>query len=246
MQGDDIWWIDLARAIPSRIARTFSGEANVVWLADSRRIAYSSNQSGRAEIYIRSVDATGEPEMIPTTDSQFKTVWDVTADGRTLVFGAVDDNTGWDLWTVSLEKEGKPRVYEADPTGEFFARISPDGRWLAYAAGGDQNSGEIYVQSFPTPGKKIRISVDGGLTPMWSKGGKELLYLKGDTIMSVPFGGGGDDLSPSAPQTLMKLPEGALGVDATRDGERFLVTAGPEKQRDIRLILNWTSLLKPK
>jgi len=243
MRGSDIWLVDLARAIPTRLASTQSGEANVVWFSDGRRLAYSSNRSGRAELYIGNVDATDEPEMVPTTEAQFKSVWDVSGDGRTMVFGQVGDKTGWDLWILPMEKDGKPRLYAGETAGETQAQISPDGRWLAYTLGGNQGEGEIYVQSFPTPGRKIRISVDGGNFPAWTRGGKELIYSKGTTIMSVLIGGG-DDLEPGAPRALMTLPEGTTGAGTTADGERFLVTAGPPVQRDIRVILNWTSLLK--
>lgn len=244
MNKSDIWTIDLDRAIPTRFAPTFSNEANVVWLADGRRIAFSSNRSGRAEIYIGSMDTAEEPEMIATTDAQFKTIWDVSSDGRTLVFGVVGDTTSWDLWILPMEKDGKPVPYEAGPGRQLQARISPDGRWLAYSDGGEGDRPEIYVQSFPVPGRRVRISVDGGDFPSWTRGGKELLFSRGSTIMSVPIAGS-PGFEPGAPRPLMSVPEGTTGGDATPDGERFLVTAGPEVQRDIRVILNWTSLLKP-
>ncbi|HEV8337412.1 MAG TPA: protein kinase [Candidatus Polarisedimenticolia bacterium] len=242
MNGTDLWLVDLLRSIPTRFAPTFSKEANVVWFDDSRRIAFSSNRSGRAEIYLGSADGTGEPEMVPTTDAQFKTVWDVSRDGRRLVFGMLGNNTSWDLWTLPLEKGGKPQPYQAGPGQESHARISPDGRWLAYDS---DESGrlEVYVQSFPVPERKTRISVDGGDTPGWTMAGKELLYAKEDTVMSVPIGQGAA-LEPGVPRPLLTLPEGTTGVAATADGERFLVTAGPDAQRDIRVILNWTTLLK--
>jgi len=242
MNGTDIWLVDLARAIPTRFAPTFSNEANLVWFNDSRRIAFSSNRSGRAEIYLGSTDATGEPELVATTDAQFKSVWDVTRDGRTLVFGMLGDTTSWDLWILPLGEGGKPKPYQAGPGQELWAQISPDGRWLAYQSD-ESGQPEVYVQSFPVPGRKVRISVDGGGHPGWTRGGKELLYGKGDTLMSVPIGGGAD-LEPGAPHPLLTLPEGTTGGDATADGERFLVTAGPDVQRDIRVILNWTALLK--
>jgi len=242
MNGTDLWLVDLVRSIPTRFAPTFSNEANVVWFDDSRRIVFSSNRSGRAEMYLGSTDATGEPEMIATTDAQFKTVWDVSPDGQTLVFGILGDTNSWDLWTLPLGEGGKPKPYQASPGQELQARISPDGRWLAYQSD-ESGRQEVYVQSFPAPGRKVRISVDGGDTPGWTRGGKELLYGNGDTILSVPIQAGAE-LEPGAPHPLLTVPEGTTGGDFTADGERFLVTAGPDVQRDIRVILNWTALLK--
>jgi len=242
MSGTELWLVDLARSIPTRFADTSSKEANVAWFKDSRRFAFSSNKTGRAEIYLGSTAATGEPELVPTTEAQFKTVWDITPDSRTLLFGVLGDNNTWDLWIRLLGEDEKPKVYQAGPGQELRARLSPDGRWLAYQSD-DSGKAEVYVQSFPVPGRKIRISVDGGENPIWTRGGKELLYGNRDTIMSVPINAGAD-LEPGAPHPLLTVPEGITGGDFTADGERFLVTAGPDVQRDIRVILNWTALLK--
>jgi serine/threonine protein kinase/Tol biopolymer transport system component len=242
MNGTDLWLVDLARTIPTRIASTYSKEANVVWFNDSRRFAFSSNKSGRAEIYLASVDATGEPELVPTTNAQFKSVWDVTADGRNLVFSMLGDNNSWDLWIRPLGEGEKSKVYLAGPGQELNARLSPDGRWLAYNSD-ESGQMEVYVQSFPVAGRKTRISVNGGSNPIWTRGGKELLYGKRDTILSVPITAGAD-LEPGVPRPLLTVPEGMTGSDFTADGERFLATAGPPVQRDIRVILNWTALLK--
>jgi len=242
MNGTDLWLVDLARFIPTRFASTFSKEANVAWFSDSRRIAFSSNQSGRAEIYVGNTSGLGEPEKIATTGAQFKTVWDVSADGRMMVFGVLGDNTSWDLWTVPLEGGGAPKVYYAGPGQERGARLSPDGRWLAYESD-ESGQQEVYVRSFPVPGRQVRVSADGGGGPGWSRGGKELLYNKGDTVLSVPVTSGAE-LELGAAHPLFTPPEGTTGGDGTADGERFLVSSGPETQRDIRVILNWTALLK--
>jgi hypothetical protein len=61
--------------------------------------------------------------------------------------------------------------------------------------------------------------------------------------MAVPMTLGAE-LEPGTPQPLLTLPEGTTGGDITADGERILVSAGPDTQRDIRVILNWPALLK--
>jgi Tol biopolymer transport system component len=242
LNDSDFWLVDLVRFIPTRFAPTFSKEANIVWFKDSRRLAFASNKSGRAEIYLGNVTGAGEPELVRTTDAQFKNVWDVTADGRTMVIGVLGENNTWDLWTRPLGEDAKAEVYQAGPGQELDARLSPDGRWLAYGSDESGNS-EVYVQSFPTPGRKVRISVDGGFAPHWTRGGKELLYSRGETVMSVAITTGAE-LEPGTPQPLLTVPEGTTGDDVTEDGEKLLVTAGPDPKRDIRVILNWPVLLK--
>jgi Tol biopolymer transport system component len=243
MNGSELWLVDLVRFIPTRFADTFSKEAGLALFDDSRRFAFSSNQSGRAEIYIGSTTGAGEPQIVPTTDAQFKTVWDISTDGKTMVFGQMGDTTRWDLWILPLQEGGKPQPYLAGPGQEQSAHLSPDGKWLAYDSD-ESGQKEVYVQSFPVPGHKMRISVDGGDWPGWTQGGKELLYGKGDILMSVPITTAGAELEPGTPRPLLTIPEGTNGGDGTADGERFLISTGPEVQRDIRVILNWTALLK--
>ena len=61
-------------------------------------------------------------------------------------------------------------------------RISPDGKWLAYAsnasaeAGGNPTAFAIYLQPYPPTGVKYQISASGGAWPLWSPNGAELLY----------------------------------------------------------------------
>jgi len=240
LNGSELWLVDLVRFIPTRFANTFSKEAGLAWFGDSRRIAFSSNQSGRAEIYIGSTSGAGEPQIVPTTDAQFKTVWDISTDGKTMVFGQLGDTNSWDLWILPLQEGAKPKPYLAGRGQEQNARLSPDGKWLVYDSD-ESGQLEVYADSFPVPGHKVRISVDGGARPGWS--GKELLYGKGDILMSVPITFG-TELEPGTPHPLLTVPEGTNGGDGTADGERFLISTGPEVQRDIRVILNWPALLK--
>ena len=72
----------------------------------------------------------------------------------------------------------------------MHGRLSPNGRWLAYAS---DESGElqVYVQPFPVTGEKRQISPNGGSEPRWRRDGNELFYLaSSNKLMSVPIPGG--------------------------------------------------------
>ena len=240
--GTDIWILDLARSMPTRFAPTMSTEASLVWSPDGRRIAYVSKQTGRSEIFVGSADGAGNPELVPTTDALFKYVLDWSPDGRFVVFQVVDPSTRADLWLVPMSGERKPEPYLKTTYAENDARVSPDGRWLAYASD-ESGEQEIYVQSFPIPGHKVRVSSDQGFGPLWSRGGKELLYYGRDGVMSVPIEAG-VEFRPGAPRPLFKATDLVTGADVTGDGERFLVSAAAEApHREIRLFINWTAAL---
>lgn len=132
------------------------------------------------------------------------------------------------------------------PRAEQFGRISPDGSWLAYESDESGNF-EVYIQSFPAPGHKMRISTGGGVRPSWTRDGTELLYLSGnrDAIVSVPLAVG-TRIEPGPSRTLFKLPRGATGGDMTRDGDRFLVSVptGEGPRARLNVVLGWTGLIE--
>ena len=62
-------------------------------------------------------------------------------------------------WMLPLD--GEPLSLVATEASERAARLTPNGRWLAYVS--DENGrDEIYVQAFPGPEGKQVISTDGG------------------------------------------------------------------------------------
>jgi Tol biopolymer transport system component len=242
--GGDLWIVDLARSVPMRFVSTSATDLSAVWSPDGERVAYVANQAGRQEIFIAGLDGRGEP--VPTTDDAFKVVCDWSRDGRYVVFFGLNAATNQDLWLLPLEGDRKPVPYLRGPSYERGARLSPDGRWLAYASD-ETGRFEVYVQVFPRPGRKVRVSLDGGDWPMWAKGGRELLYSRGvgaTTIISVPVEAG-EEFRPGSPHALFTVPAGMTGLDVVADGERFLVSTATEtRPRDIRIILNWKALLK--
>ena len=68
---------------------------------------------------------------------------------------------------------------------ERDGQFSPDGKWVAYESD-ESGRPEIYTQPFPGPGRKVRISVEGGTQVRWRHNGKELFYIAPDErLMAV-------------------------------------------------------------
>jgi hypothetical protein len=104
------------------------------------------------------------------------------------------------------------------------ATVSPDGRWVAFTSI-DTGTAEIYVQPFPGPGAKVRVSTASGRYPRWTRNGRELLYwtaspgnagLMSVTVQTTPT------FTMSAPKELFRYAPGTTW-DVAPDGERFLV-----------------------
>ena len=108
---------------------------------------------------------------------------------------------------------------------------------------------EIYVESFPTPGPKVRVSTGGGQHPVWRQDGRELFYVSEDhMLMSVPMAPG-VVLKPSAPRPLFRLPVIGTGreLSISPDGSKFLAVDWDPSRRQNRLSLisSWQDAQKP-
>src|SRR4029077_109333 len=86
--------------------------------------------------------------------------------------------------TVLNLSDGKSHAWLAKPFSDWGGRLSPSGRWMAYAT--DQTGAmEIWVRPFPGPGAPVRISSSGGKLPMWSHDEKEIFFENGPALFSA-------------------------------------------------------------
>jgi hypothetical protein len=108
---------------------------------------------------------------------------------------------------------------------------------------------EVYVQSFPKPGRRVQVSRDGGLRSWWSPDGRELTWVTEATptiyraaLESSP--GPGALPRFGAPRRLAALPPGARGGDAMPDRRRFLVLLAENADPgSIVVVQNWPAAL---
>ena len=124
---------------------------------------------------------------------------------------------------LPLFGDRKPFPYLQIECNETLAKLSPDGRWLAYASD-ETNRYEVYVNSFPTPGEKSLISTAGGKYPAWSRDGKELFFVGADRKMMVATVQSGAHFQAGVPIPLFetRLPSGVTRFDVSNDGS-FLI-----------------------
>jgi Tol biopolymer transport system component len=166
-------------------------------------------------------------------------------DGRFLVFAAVSATA--DLLVLPLEGDREPRPFATSEFDDSGAEYSPDGRWIAYHCD-DSDEHQVYVQPFPGPGGKWRVSIGGGMNPRWRSDGRELLFATGDgKVMAAAVDGSGDRFEVGAVRELFelrRLPPHDLEFDVSSDGQRFLVRSlADTAQEPVRLIFNWKAQL---
>jgi Tol biopolymer transport system component len=236
----EIWLHDLARSTPTRFAT--EGQPDwPMWTPDGKRVTFTSTRNGRRNLFWKPVDGSGSEERLTTSDStQVARSW--SAEGRILV---ITEDDG--IAVLSMEA-GHPTKKVDAPVGAGWARLNPDGRWLAYAVKEGTRT-EIYVQAFPGPGRRLRISDEGGTEPVWNPNGRELFYRQGDKMMAVDIATD-PDLIAQKPRVLFESADmlrvsTTPNYDVTRDGQRFLmVQRTAQSAPQLTVVLNWFDELK--
>jgi hypothetical protein len=133
-----------------------------------------------------------------------------------------------DIWVQPADGTA-PRPYLDTPTSEAAARCSPDGRWVAYQSG-ESGRTEVFVQSFPVPGRKLLVSADGGANPVWGRDGRTLYYWQEGLLIASA-------LSEDASGSLVVRSRSPLfraayiagihaNYDVSPDGSRFAIVIG--------------------
>lgn len=247
----DIWILDVARGSSSRFTFDPARDDTPAWTPDGKNIAFASSRDGQMNIYIKPADGSGQEKLLLKTD-EYKIVQRWTKDGRFLIFDSTGPKTGQDVWALPYPGEPKPIALVKSQFVERWARVSPDGRWLAYTSA-ETGPDEIYVQPF-TPeaaagtGAKWLVSKGGGGRPIWRPDGKVLFYLSATLqVMAVDIDTS-KGFQTGAPQRMFAAPPAALtvGWDLDPSGKRFLFIALPGAGSVVpfTVVLNWAAGLK--
>ena len=245
---NDIWIFDRARATSSRFTIDRATDDAPLWSPDGRRVAFSSNRSGTADLYQKATDGTGQDELLFQSERS-KSPEDWSADGRLLLFRESGQQTNQDLWVLPLDGVRTPRPVLNSAFVEFEGRLSPDGRWIAYVSN-ESGPLNVFVTAFPVTGTRWRISTDGGHQPRWRGDGKELFFLnESRDVMAVSIAAASDgSLTAGTPQRLFATTAASFAErnswDVAPDGQRFLVNSVPvQRASPITVVVNWLQSL---
>jgi Tol biopolymer transport system component len=171
----DVWVLDIAERAWSRLT-TDGISDKPVWTRDGRRVVYSSND----DLWWIAADGSSRPEsLLVAAGSHF--AGSVTPDGRTVIFQETGSVTNG-IRSLAFDSAPAARTIIPAAFDEAAPALSPDGHWLAYQS--DQSGQtQVYVRSYPEPGARVTISLQGGREPVWAHNGRELFYRSGDSLM---------------------------------------------------------------
>ena len=243
---NDIWVLDLARGVRTRL--TFGPAQNMfpVWSPDGKWIAYNSDRNGRANILRKHSDGSGEEELL-LSDIRVLQPEDWSHDGKFLIYSRVVGNDS-ELWELPLEGERKPQMLLPHNSIVFAAQLSPDEHWISYSSL-ESGSPELYVVPFRGGQGKWQVSAHGGGQSQWSSDGKQLYYMDlTNNIFTVPMKEVGGALQFGAAEQLVSTANWSGPqpfYDVNPDGKRILLErVAQQVGQSLTVVTNFTEGLK--
>jgi Tol biopolymer transport system component len=146
---------------------------------------------------------------------------------------------------LSLTGAHEPRAWLATPAYDGGGRWSPDGRSFVYSST-ESGLNEVYLQPYPVPGVRRRVSIEGGSLPIWSRDGREIFYRQNSRLYAVSVTGAGEDVILSQPRLLFDRLYGfGQGIsipnyDVSSEGREFAFVKDAGATH-LNVILNWTT-----
>jgi Tol biopolymer transport system component len=240
--------VDLARNGAARFTSAPGVNADVVWSPDGSNVLFSSSRTGPRNFFIKPASGATPEQPFYESEAAFKDSrsWS----GKNLVYEESNPKTNRDLWVIPVEGERTPHPYLQTPFNEVYCAVSPDGRWLAYISD-ESGRYEVYVDSFPTPGNKYQVTVNGagtvsdqwGNVVFWRKDGRALAAFSGDSrrLLEWDVTPGPEFHAAATPRELVALPRGTAAAAPTPDFQRTLaaVPASGNSLSTLTVVFNW-------
>jgi Tol biopolymer transport system component len=238
-----IWLLHRASGTTTRA--TFGGiyESTPVWSPDAASFVFAAARDTPPNLYVKRMGVPREEERLFRNAFQtFPQSW--SPDGRLIAYATIHPRTRADIWLIPTAGDRTPAPFLQTEFDERHARISPDGRWMAYSSN-ESGSRGVYVTRFPHAGAKWSVSPKGGAFPIWRRDGRELFYrAPNGQLMAVPIAAG-SEFQPGVAVPLFN-PSAAvndLGLgnfyDVGPDG-RFLINVFVERTSPpATVVLNW-------
>jgi eukaryotic-like serine/threonine-protein kinase len=209
----DVFIRNPAQPAPTRVSLSTDVDESGVWSPDGLRIAWAAQ---RRKVMVRGAGAVLPEQSLASFDTPVQ-VWDWSRDGRSLLIGRRSNANGDDLWILPPAEGATPQPYVTAPFDQSYGAFSPDGRSIAYASN-ESGQFDIYLDAYPKPGARIRLTTAGGTEPRWHADGRELYFRRGSEIHAITLNGS------EVRSTMRLLDAGATirAYDVSRDG-RFLL-----------------------
>lgn len=243
----DLWVDDLERGTRMRVTVPPEMGMLPVWSPDGHRLAYTSGTLLKPHLTISADDGSGARRQIPCPGSYCEPT-DWSPDGTMLIVNVWNAGRR-NVWSVATQSSTSQPIL-AEPYVERDARISPNGRWIAYVSE-EAGRPEVSIRSLSGPPRRVVITGEGGDQPVWRRDGAELFFVDPHgRLGSVSVHQATDGSLALGVPVELNVPRFSFGhrgtqYDVSPDGRRiyFMHDNDDEPPREINVITDWRALL---
>jgi len=246
--ANEIYILDIASGTLTPLTTEGASNMNPAWTPDGKRVLFSSMRDGRPGLWWQAADHSGPAERLVKADSVVVQEGALSPDGSTLVIRVDGMKTTNDLWYRSMTGDTVKKPLATTPFNEYGPRISPDGRWVAFAS---DVSGrfQVYVIPLPGPGGRHQVSINGGVTPVWSRDGHRLFYVTNDQLLAATLSFA-PTFSVTARDTVfvsgMATTPARAEYDAAPDGKHFVHLRNVGGDAQVVVVHDWKYELRAR
>jgi serine/threonine protein kinase/Tol biopolymer transport system component len=239
-----LWLVDLARGSVAPFSSGPGRNDSPVWSPDGTRVVFSSDREGPQNFYIKKIGDASPEQPFYKSPVLFKNPDGWSNDGKWIVLRQLDPETAHNIWLLPTSGAQTLTPFVQGRARDLAGMPSPDNHWLSYLSE-DSGRFELYVQSFPEPGRKMEASLGGALFSWWTRDGRALVFTdsEGTTLSRVAFDPTAGKLE--TPRRLGSLPADVVWVDAMPGAQRFLALLPERAGRGaVTIVQNWQSALR--
>jgi eukaryotic-like serine/threonine-protein kinase len=241
----DIWVEDLERGSTLRLTTSAELDVVPVWSPDGTQVAYRSGTLIKPTIGFAASDGSGVKRTMACPKSPCEPS-DWSRDGRLVLTVG-----GTDIWTIPVGPEGQAQPLLTEPFTERDARLSPDGRWIAYVSD-ETGRPEVSVRSSTGTAPRYVVSSGGGDQPVWRRDGAELFFAGPEghlfAVTVSPGRNGGLSFGIATKLNVPTYGERHRGTtyDVSLDGRSIYFEHQTDQNapREFGVVLGWRALIK--
>ncbi len=251
----DIWLLDLATNALTRLTADSATDWRPVFSPDGNTVAFASDRAGASTVFRTNADGSGRETVVYRSleGGAFPSDW--SRDG-THILVQLEDRQGRRTGFVSAPIDGSQAslIMTDDQREMTGARYSPEGDRIAFGSNVTGNP-EIYVMSLADR-RRVRVSTDGGINPVWGRDGKELYFYDERGALMLASLESGPAMVRARPAVAMRPCESSNRIftsttaepafDVSADGLRILARCDSRDATATAhtVVVNWQSRLR--
>jgi gamma-glutamyltranspeptidase len=142
---DRIWTVLSDGKDGRELTRSAGVEREPAWSPDGRQVAFAADLGEGFDLYVVS-SRGGAPARVTSLDGDERSPsW--TPDNRLVFAHRPPGSPQWDLFLVDLQRDiaATPSPLTQSPDDEMHPRVSPDGRFVAFASNRDSEDGDVDI-----------------------------------------------------------------------------------------------------